>query len=73
MILLDVDHGEAHAIVARIVNAIRELCPVEALRLSTSAGVTLSYPVDTSETIIERADAALYKAKQAGRDRAVSG
>jgi diguanylate cyclase (GGDEF)-like protein len=73
MILLDVNHGEAHAIVTRIVTAIRELSPVESLKISASAGVTLSYPVDTAETIIERADAALYKAKQAGRDRAVSG
>jgi GGDEF domain-containing protein len=38
--------------------------------LSVSAGGTLSYPVDTTETIVERADAALYEAKQAGRDRA---
>lgn len=73
MILLDVDHGEAHAIVDRIVGAIRKLSVSEGAHLSASAGVTLSYPVDTSETIIERADAALYKAKQAGRDRALLG
>jgi diguanylate cyclase (GGDEF)-like protein len=73
MILLDVDHGEAHAIVNRIVSAIRGTSLSEGLQLSASAGVTLSYPVDTADTIIERADAALYKAKQAGRDRAVLG
>jgi diguanylate cyclase (GGDEF)-like protein len=73
MILLDVDHGEAHAIVERIVQAIRNLSVSEDLKLSASAGVTLSYPVDSAETIIERADSALYKAKQSGRDRSVLG
>ena len=73
MILLDVDHREAHAIVDRIVAAIRNLIVVDGVQLSASAGVTLSYPVDTAETIVERADAALYQAKQAGRDQAVLG
>ncbi len=73
MILLDVNHGEAHAIVDRIVGAVRALSIMNGMQLSASAGVTLSYPVDSAETIIERADAALYKAKQAGRDRSVLG
>lgn len=73
MILLDVGHDEAHAIIDRIVEAIRSASPIESIRLSASAGVTLSYPVDSADTILERADAALYKAKQAGRDRAVLG
>ena len=73
MILLDVDRSEAHAIVGRIVEAVRNTPFIDGVRLSASAGVTLSYPVDTADTLVERADAALYNAKQAGRDRAVLG
>lgn len=73
MILLDVDAPGAQGVVERIVDAIRTVSPAQSIRLSTSAGVTLSYPVDTAETILERADAALYRAKQGGRDRAVLG
>lgn len=73
MILLDVDRTEAHAVIERIVGAIRTVPFIGDARLSASAGVTLSYPVDTADTIVERADAALYKAKQAGRDQAVLG
>jgi diguanylate cyclase (GGDEF)-like protein len=34
-----------------------------------SVGGTLAVPQDTAETLFERADAALYKAKNAGRNR----
>jgi diguanylate cyclase (GGDEF)-like protein len=39
-----------------------------AVRFTFSAGVTAIRPGDTEETVIHRADAALYAAKQAGRD-----
>lgn len=68
MLLVDVDRSGAHAIVERLIAAIRETVCDLPIRLSASAGVAMSYPVDTPETLIERADAALYDAKQAGRD-----
>jgi diguanylate cyclase (GGDEF)-like protein len=71
MILIDVDPPKARAILERLVEAIRDVRLSSGTSLSTSAGATLSYPVDSAESILERADAALYQAKQAGRDRAV--
>ena len=41
------------------------------LHVSLSAGVVQSQPADTSATIIQRADEALYRAKAEGRDRLV--
>ena len=70
-ILIDVDPLKARAILERMLEAIRGIRLSSGVRLSASVGVALSYPVDSTETIIERADAALYQAKQAGRDRAV--
>lgn len=71
VILIDVDPIEAKAILERMLHAVRAIRLRSGSRVSASVGVTLSYPVDSAETIIERADAALYQAKQAGRDRAV--
>jgi diguanylate cyclase (GGDEF)-like protein len=72
LILIDVDPPKARAILERMVEAIRAIRWAGGT-LSASAGATLSYPVDSAESIVERADAALYQAKQAGRDRAVFG
>lgn len=71
VILIDVDPIKAKAILGRMLQAVRAIRLRSGVALSASVGVTLSYPVDSAETIIERADAALYQAKQAGRDRAV--
>jgi diguanylate cyclase (GGDEF)-like protein len=68
MLLVDVDRSAAHAILARLLQSVRELSLSIPVQLSASAGVALSFPVDTCVTILERADAALYDAKQAGRD-----
>jgi diguanylate cyclase len=38
-------------------------------RVSFSAGVALLRAEDLVETLVDRADAALYAAKRAGRDR----
>ncbi len=73
VILIDVDPPRARAILDRMVQAVRAVRVGSGMALSTSLGATLSYPVDTAESIMERADAALYQAKQAGRDRAVFG
>lgn len=69
MVLVDVDHQSARAIVDRMLDAVRQSRLSSPISLSASAGVALSYPVDTAETLIERADAALYEAKKRGRDR----
>jgi diguanylate cyclase (GGDEF)-like protein len=70
MILVDVDLAQARAILERMVEAIRTIRLSSGAALSASVGAALSYPVDSAESILERADAALYQAKQAGRDRA---
>ena len=68
MLLVDADRGAAHTILERILHAVREVSVSRPIPLRASAGVALSFPVDTSESILERADAALYDAKHAGRD-----
>ncbi|HKU66866.1 MAG TPA: GGDEF domain-containing protein [Candidatus Baltobacteraceae bacterium] len=70
MVLIDVDPPKARTILDRMVEAVRAVQLSNDARLSASVGATLSYPVDSAESIVERADAALYQAKQAGRDRA---
>lgn len=71
MILIDVDPPKARAILERMIEAIRAMRTSGGAALSASVGAALSYPVDSAESIIERADAALYQAKQAGRGRAM--
>jgi diguanylate cyclase (GGDEF)-like protein len=68
MLLIDADRTAAQAILTRLLDAIRRVSLSIPVSLSSSAGVAISFPVDTRETILERADAALYDAKQAGRD-----
>lgn len=40
--------------------------------MTASFGLTDYAPGDTAETLVKRADEALYAAKRAGRDRVVS-
>lgn len=68
MLLIDVDRAGAHAIVERLLAAIRDTHLDLPVRLSASAGAAMSLPADTPETLFERADAALYDAKNAGRN-----
>jgi diguanylate cyclase (GGDEF)-like protein len=70
IILVDVDQTQARAILERMVETLRTIRLANGATLSASVGAALSYPVDSAESILERADAALYQAKQAGRDRA---
>jgi diguanylate cyclase (GGDEF)-like protein len=42
-------------------------------RITISLGVVAAGPEDDSETLLKRADGALYRAKREGRDRAVAG
>jgi diguanylate cyclase (GGDEF)-like protein len=62
-----------HELTARLTAALRE--PFTAggrmLRLSASVGVATSQAGDTPESLLARADQALYSAKRQGRDRVV--
>lgn len=69
MVLVDIDHHASRAIVDRVLDAAQEAKLSVPVRLSASAGIALNYPVDTAETLIERAQAALSDAKRSGRDR----
>lgn len=48
-------------------------CEGSAVPLSVSCGLSLCHPGDTEETLLKRADAALYQAKRAGRNRCFLG
>ena len=41
--------------------------------VTASVGIALAVPGDTPDTLLRRADAALYRSKQAGRDRCTFG
>ncbi len=64
LLLTSGDIPTMHAMVERL----RALMP---LRQSCSAGIALREDGDTPETLVSRADAALYEAKAEGRDRSV--
>jgi diguanylate cyclase (GGDEF)-like protein len=68
VLLVDVDRSSAHTIAARLLEAIRLAGSRGEVPFTASAGVALSFPVDTADTIIERADAALHDAKQHGKN-----
>lgn len=71
VLLEGLEHPEAAELVAqRIIAAMS--APVKLgsaeRRVSTSIGIALSSPDDDLDQILERADAAMYQAKRAGRD-----
>lgn len=68
MLLIDAGRPAAHAMVERLLAAIRQAGVALPIKLTASIGVAMSFPVDTPESLFERADAALYDAKTAGRD-----
>ena len=67
------DEGSVRELTSRLTAGLR--MPFEAmgrtLRLSASVGVATSLPDDSPESILIRADEALYAAKRQGRDRVV--
>jgi diguanylate cyclase (GGDEF)-like protein len=74
VILVDVKPADVAALGERMLEAVRNLnidYQDNSIRLTCSAGVAVSTQQDSAETLLSRADQALYQAKQDGRDRAV--
>ncbi len=63
------DLGEARQLGERLRHAVRSEPVADEHMLTVSVGVAVYHSGDTSETLVDRADQALYRAKQAGRDR----
>lgn len=63
------DLHEAQQLGERLRHAVRSQPAGGEHMLTISIGVTVYHPGDTPETLIARADRALYRAKQGGRDR----
>jgi two-component system, cell cycle response regulator len=77
VIIRDTSTRGAHAAAGRILEAIRALslrCGDELVHVTASVGVAGSDQMEaiTAEGLVRRADTALYAAKWAGRDRAMS-
>jgi diguanylate cyclase (GGDEF)-like protein len=64
----------AVAIAHKIHSAVRAPLPLPTGEVvpTLSIGVTLINPEDATEAVVNRADQAMYEAKQAGRDRVVA-
>ena len=74
VILVDVEPGDLAALGERILAAVRDLnidYRDTSIRLTCSIGIAVCTRQDTVETLLCRADRALYQAKQTGRDRLV--
>ncbi|MGB5179337.1 MAG: GGDEF domain-containing protein [Gammaproteobacteria bacterium] len=74
VILVDVDPGDYITLGERVLEAIRALSidyQDNNIRVTCSAGVAVCNTRDSTETLLSRADQALYQAKQDGRDRMV--
>jgi diguanylate cyclase (GGDEF)-like protein len=75
IVLLSHTACDAAAALAERIRAAFEQQPVSAssLHLSASFGVVQLQESDDADTLIRRADAALYRAKHEGRNRVVEG
>jgi diguanylate cyclase (GGDEF)-like protein/PAS domain S-box-containing protein len=65
------DSGDAVAIADKVIATMRDPIDVDgrALPVSTSIGIALYCEGDTAQTLMQRADKAMYEAKRAGRAR----
>jgi len=71
--LFGVEQAQALQVATRLCRRVHRLeIPVnnEGLLLSVSIGIAMRAPDDTVETLVERSDLAMYRAKLAGRNRA---
>lgn len=75
LLLPGVNQEQARALMERLAASVAAQvgdAVVEDLRVTLSIGVTLWHGEDTLETVLERADQAMYQAKDGGRNRVVS-
>lgn len=72
LILPNADRQQATAIIERLLSRVRQTRPLPAhaqLSYTCSAGLAEARPGDSPDVLLQRADAALYRAKAGGRDR----
>ncbi|WP_157822479.1 GGDEF domain-containing protein, partial [Psychromonas sp. Urea-02u-13] len=62
---------QAEIVAEKIREIIEQFEFLEALKLTCSLGVTQSHSTDNKETIFQRADKALYTAKNSGRNQVI--
>lgn len=70
LILVAGDQAAAQQVAAQLRSGMRSLWHPESRAITVSCGIAQARPVDTPETLLRRADTALYQAKAAGRDTA---
>jgi len=68
--LHDADIGSAHAYSQRVADCLASCADDARLEVTISAGISTIDGLDDAHDLLARADAALYAAKQAGRNRA---
>ncbi len=76
LMLPHADLAQASAVVQRLLERTRQARPLPGLPdqgYTASAGVALARAGDSTDSLLHRADAALYQAKAGGRDRLVQG
>ncbi|MBN2871025.1 MAG: diguanylate cyclase [Campylobacterales bacterium] len=71
-LLPDVDLAKTQYVAEKIRKAVEELHPEEVGSVTASFGVSVYVPGDTQESLVSRADSALYRAKTNGRNRVES-
>ena len=69
MLLAGCDHDTARARMQAALQALRDVRVGEGMRLTASVGIAIHRPGESFDNWFARADKALYRAKQAGRDR----
>ncbi|MCU7890113.1 MAG: GGDEF domain-containing protein [Candidatus Thiodiazotropha sp. (ex Ustalcina ferruginea)] len=74
VVLNDTNMAGAHLLAKRICKNIENLCikSLKDVRITLSVGVTTMDQHDTQESLFKRADAALYQAKENGRNQVVT-